>query len=97
MLKNLVKSLNLIQINKNLINPSVHKFSSSSYLSNKVGKEEEKDEFDYQRQESAKVKNLERMGMIKSHISWPQYNRVIYPPSEDGVPLKNPVGTLLPS
>ena len=52
------------------------------------------DEFKYQNDESSGIRNLEKLGMAKSYWSWPQYNRVIYPPNEDGKPMINPVGVI---
>jgi hypothetical protein len=51
----------------------------------------EEDDSLYQKEYSNKVKFLERFGMVKPHISWPQYNRIIYPPNETGEPVKRPV------
>jgi hypothetical protein len=48
-------------------------------------------EDEFQEDKSFGVKNLEQVGIINKHMSWPQYNRIIYPPTEDGTPMKNPV------
>jgi hypothetical protein len=45
----------------------------------------------YQTDRSNGIKNLEKLGIAKPHWSWPKYNRTIFPPTEDGVPLMNPV------
>ena len=49
------------------------------------------DDSEYQQDLSSGIKNLESLGLAKPYWSWPQYNRIIYPPTEDGKPLKNPV------
>ncbi len=49
------------------------------------------DDSEYQQDLSSGIKNLENLGLAKPYWSWPQYNRIIYPPTEDGKPLKNPV------
>ena len=48
-------------------------------------------EEEFQEDKSFGVKNLEGIDAISKHLSWPQYNRIIYPPTEDGKPMKNPV------
>lgn len=98
MLRNLFKSLNLNKLALPSINSEIRTMHSSSLLSQKSKEknQEEQDEFDMQlRSQDAKLRNLERLGMIKSSISWPQYNRIIYPPTEDGKPIKNPVKIFL--
>lgn len=89
-----MKSLNVCQQNLCQLNrtiPSIFFHTNTAFFVNKQDKSLEEDDFDVQRRESAKIKNLERLGSIKSHISWPQYNRIIYPPTEDGKPIRNPV------
>ncbi len=49
----------------------------------------------YQTDRSNGIKNLEKLGIAKPHWSWPKYNRTIFPPTEDGVPLMNPVRSIL--
>jgi len=56
------------------------------FSSKKTNVEEE-----FQEDKSFGVKNLERVDLINKHMSWPQYNRIIYPPNENGTPMKNPV------
>lgn len=94
MLNNLIKSINILNQSIHQLNraiPTVLFHTNATFFVNKQEKSLDEDDFDLQRKESAKIKNLERLGSIKSHISWPQYNRIIYPPTEDGKPIRNPV------
>ena len=50
---------------------------------------------EFQKDASTGIRNLERIGKAKPTWSWPQYNRIVYPPSEDGEPIKNPVTIFL--
>lgn len=54
-------------------------------------KDDDDDSFGYKNSDAYKVKMLEKLGLVKSYTKWPQYNRIIYPPSVDGSPTKNPV------
>ncbi|CAF0823141.1 unnamed protein product [Brachionus calyciflorus] len=93
MLRNLSKSLCYIQqnlVNKLCVATTGAMHTSSIQFVNKKEQEGEEDEFDKQRLASAKIRNLERLGTIKSHYSWPQYNRIIYPPAQNGQPIRNP-------
>lgn len=53
------------------------------------------DGIEYEEDLSSGIKNLEKLGLAKSNWSWPKYNRTVFPPTEDGVPLINPVRTFL--
>ena len=64
--------------------------NTSSRTFNQAKNEPQEDELEFQRDVSSGIKNMEKMGLAKGHWSWPQYNRIIYPPTEDGKPLKNP-------
>lgn len=75
-----------------------NKFSTSSSLlladRKKTNKKEEEDEDDvlgFNKSTASQSRLLERFGVVKPYAKWPQYNRVIYPPSSDGKPTKNPV------
>lgn len=57
--------------------------------------DDDDDGFGYLKSNAAKARLLERFGMVKPYAKWPQYNRVVYPPSSDGKPVKNPVNNLL--
>lgn len=105
MIKNLQKlvsnkNLSFQKLNNGLINNfgQISKFTTSSNIllasknKNESNNDEDGDLNGYLKSNLAKAKNLERMGLIKPHASWPQYNRIIYPPSEDGKPTKTPVG-----
>ncbi len=87
----LLKNTNLSLINKyqncqiTPLNLSSSKFNR--FFSSKNANFEE----EFQEDKSFGVKNLERVDIINKHMSWPQYNRIIYPPTEDGTPMKNPV------
>ena len=85
MLKNIIKSYKLI------------KQSNFQIIRNLTSKNNADldDEFKYQNDESTGIRNLEKLGIAKPYWSWPQYNRVIYPPTEDGKPMINPVGKIL--
>ncbi len=65
-------------------------FITLSQTYSQAKNESKEDELEFQQDVSSGIKNLEKMGMAKAYWSWPQYNRIIYPPAEDGVPLKNP-------
>lgn len=65
--------------------------SSSRIFNRFFSSKNAKFEEEFQEDKSFGVKNLERVDIINKHMSWPQYNRIIYPPSEDGTPMKNPV------
>ena len=65
--------------------------SSSRIFNRFFSSKNSKFEEEFQEDKSFGVKNLERVDIINKHMSWPQYNRIIYPPSEDGIPMKNPV------
>ena len=69
--------------------------SRNYYQSKNVNKKDddkknEIDENEFNKEKSFGTKNLEQLGMIKSSMSWPQYNRIIYPPMPDGKPMRNP-------
>lgn len=56
--------------------------------------EDEKDEddvFGYSKSGPARARMLERFGIVKPYAKWPQYNRIVYEPTTDGKPAKNPV------
>jgi hypothetical protein len=62
--------------------------------SNSTSKKENSDESnEFQKETKSKVQYLEQFGIIKKHASWPQYNRIIYPPCDEnnGTLVKNPV------
>ena len=80
MLSNLRRSVfSLVNASKT-VNSSPLLATSVTHLSSKV---EQRDEL-FEKEYKSKVKYLEQFGLVKSHISWPQYNRIIYPPSENG-------------
>lgn len=88
------------KIDPSLLRPAICNFTTTSgsllsrNSSNESGKKEEdefEDVFDYQKSNAQKVKFLEHFGIIKDYAKWPKYNRIIYPPSEDGKLIKNPV------
>ena len=82
---------NLVNISK--LNTAV--FNRTLVSSSKTTPKNDADaEFEYQNDKSSGIKNLERIGLAKKAWSWPQYNRVIYPPTEDGKPMINPVRIL---
>jgi hypothetical protein len=85
MLKNIIKSYKLIKQSN---------FQIARNLTSKNNADLD-DEFKYQNDESTGIRNLEKLGIAKPYWSWPQYNRVIYPPTEDGKPMINPVGKIL--
>ena len=85
MLKNIIKSYKLIKQSN---------FQIIRNLTSKNNADLE-DEIKYQNDESTGIRNLEKLGIAKPYWSWPQYNRVIYPPTEDGKPMINPVGKIL--
>ena len=92
-LRNLIKNLNTIQKKITQVN-KLAPLASIHTSSNKFVKKEEKtddDEFDIAQKEKSKIRNLERLGVINNNISWPKYNRIIYPPTEDGKLIRNPV------
>lgn len=101
MFKNLQKICQLTStcVNKSLLggaaslNAAQFSTNASRVLMAKVNKQETEldDDFNLQKTSAGKVRFLEKLGIVKPHISWPQYNRIIYPPSEDGKPVKNPV------
>lgn len=93
----LVKNINIAQQNLfqlNRVIPTVLFHTNAAFFVNNQEKTSEEDDFDIQRKQSTVLKNLERLGSIKSHISWPQYNRIIYPPNEDGKTIRNPVNKI---
>lgn len=97
MIFKLVKNINISQQNVYQLNrliPAVLFHTNTAFFVNKQEKTPEEDDFDIQRKQSAMLKNLERLGTIKNHISWPQYNRIIYPPNEDGKTIRNPVNNI---
>ena len=65
-------------------------FITSSQTFSQAKNEPQQDEHEFQRDISSGIKNLEKLGIAKGYWSWPQYNRIIYPPAEDGKLLKNP-------
>ena len=50
-----------------------------------------RDDSEFETDYRNKVRYMEKLGVLKPHISWPQYNRIIYPPNESGQVAKNPV------
>ena len=70
-------------------------YDSSNENNNKKNKkndvDDDDDAFGYMKSNAAKARLLERFGMIKPYAKWPQYNRVVYPPSTDGNPVKTTV------
>lgn len=74
---------NLITLGKTSVN--IHTSPALSQIP------QDDDGIEYEQDLSSGIKNLERLGLAKSNWSWPKYNRTVFPPSEDGVPLINPV------
>ncbi len=71
---------------------SLHRLASTNTSrAKKANEADEEDTSLYQKEYSNKARFLEQVGMVKPHISWPRYNRIIYPPSDTGEPIKNPV------
>lgn len=67
-------------------------FHSSACLKQQKNTKNEEEIEDFASDLSSGLKNLERIGLVKSCWSWPKYNRTVYPPIEDGSePIKNPV------
>ncbi len=71
---------------------SIH---TTSYNLDLSKSENKTDEMEFQKDVSSGIRNLEKLGIIKPYMSWPQYNRIVYPPSNDGIPMKNPVFFLI--
>ena len=73
-------------------------YHTSSIMRQGQGKNEksaaDEDVPEFQTDLSSGLKNLERVGLAKYSWSWPQYNRIVYPPTEDGKPIKTPVSDL---
>jgi large subunit ribosomal protein L22 len=44
---------------------------------------------EFQRYQRQNIKGLENLGVAKSNWSWPKYNRIVYPPQEEGEPKRN--------
>lgn len=93
----MLKSLQNLVVNQ-IRNQATSKFSTNtSVLLNNKGNNKKKDdvddedEFNFMKTSAGRARLLERFGVIKPDAKWPQYNRVIYPPTEDGKPTKNPV------
>ena len=83
---------NLVNISKNTRQLNTAVYNRTLVSSSKTTPKHDADaEFEYQNDKSSGIKNLERLGLAKKNWSWPQYNRVIYPPTEDGKPMINPV------
>lgn len=68
---------------------------TSNSSNSAVAQEDENENSEFAKDYKNKVKFLERFGLIKPNISWPQYNRIIYPPSENGELMRNPVRSSL--
>jgi len=87
---------NLINISKTTRHLSTLNVFNRNLASNSktTVKNEADAEFEYQSDKSSGIRNLEKIGLAKQSWSWPQYNRVIYPPTEDGKPMINPVSIL---
>ena len=68
---------------------SIHTSSILGQGKSKAADDQEIPEF--QEDLSSGLKNLERVGLAKQKWSWPQYNRIVYPPTENGQPIRNPV------
>ena len=70
-------------------------FTSATFQNKSSAKKDKEKEADenlaYHQDLNTGIESLERLGVAKSYWSWPQYNRVIYPPTEDGKPSKTPV------
>jgi hypothetical protein len=79
----------IISINNKNVYKSFHSTPQIFDSSKKINDKNENLEF--QKDVSSGIRNLEKLGLLKPHMSWPQYNRIIYPPTEDGKPMKNPV------
>jgi hypothetical protein len=87
----IIKKISSINFNLlNLIHTNNKNFSSS-----KESNDVKIDKPEFHRDVSSGLRNLEKLGVIKPYMSWPQYNRIIYPPTEDGKSLKNPVNRVL--
>jgi hypothetical protein len=87
--------INNISKNIKIISSSNFNILNSIHTSNKIFNASRNDEnvndTEFQKDVSSGLRNLEKLGIIKPYMSWPQYNRIIYPPTEDGKLLKNPV------
>lgn len=91
MLKSLAQSLTKLQLSNSLSNNSNKLlFHTGARLNQQKQEKDDIDKNEFQRELSSGIKNLERLGVIKNHWSWPKYNRIIYPPQPDGEPMKNP-------
>jgi hypothetical protein len=86
---------NCINSNPKIISSTNLNLFNSIHTNNKIlnaSRNDDKiEQHEFQKDVSSGLRNLEKLGVIKPYMSWPQYNRIIYPPSEDGKPLKNPV------
>lgn len=93
MIKTLINNLKLVK----QINTTSTRYVTSSINNKPNVKKTTKldDEFEYQNDDSSGIRNLEKLGVAKSYWSWPQYNRTIYPPTDDGKPAITPVCTIL--
>ncbi len=93
MLRNFFAQSLLVSRSKSLVlsvaKPITNSIHTSQYQFQQSNQDEENELF--QSDKSSGIKNLEKLGIAKPHWSWPKYNRTIFPPSEDGVPLINPV------
>ena len=96
MLRNLIQK-SLLLNSKSELRVVVAKSQSASLLHTSSVSLSSKDheDIDYEMDRSNGIKNLEKLGLAKAEWSWPKYNRTIFPPSADGVPLINPVISLL--
>jgi hypothetical protein len=90
MLRNILNCSKSLFKNKPVNANKTNSLHSSALVLAKA-KNLDEDQFQYQQDASSGIRNLENLNLAKAHWSWPQYNRVIYPPSQDGKPLKNPV------
>jgi hypothetical protein len=94
----LVKIAKKVQFNnlfKNINETLSVALNSKCNLSKKVNKndDDDKDDHLYQRDETTGIKNLMEIDKVKPYMSWPQYNRIIYPPPSAENPdiIRNPV------
>lgn len=94
MIKNIINNFKLVNSISIVSTRNLASNTSSKTDGKKTSKEVD-DEFKYQNDDSSGIKNLEKLGLAKPSWSWPQYNRVIYPPTEDGKPSVTPVCLIL--
>ena len=97
----MIKNLQALLVKCNLINNTqafMFNTSSTRVLLARENKNESIDETskdedlnEFEKSNTARVKKLEQMGLVNKHTSWPKYNRIVYPPSEDGKSTKTPV------